>query len=80
MSAGLQVVFAGLRVEGAGPHFVGAGPHLVGVGPIVVGSGFGPALVVNSGPLSPWESLAVEDADVNLATALHKESSNKKSG
>jgi hypothetical protein len=80
VSAGLQVVFAGLRVEGAGPHFVGAGPHLVGVGPIVVGSGFGPALVVNSGPLSPWEPWAVEDADVNLPPALHKASNNNKSG
>jgi hypothetical protein len=35
---------------------------------------------VFSGPLSPWEPRAVEDADVNLPIALHKASSNNKSG
>ena len=73
MSAGLQVVFAGLRVEGDDPHFVGAGLRGVLVG-------VGAALVVYSGPLSPWEPWAVEDADVNLPIALHKASSNNKSG
>jgi hypothetical protein len=47
---------------------------------IVVGGGSGAALVVFNGPFSPCASLAVEDADVNLTSALHKESSNKKSG
>ena len=75
MSAGLQVVFAGLRVV-----FVrGADPHLVGGDPLVVGGGFGAALVVYSGSLSPWEPWAVEDADVNPPIALHKASSNNKS-
>ena len=94
MSAGLQVVFAGAIVVFAGPHCEGVGPHCVGVGPLCVGvgphgtgvslivvvGGSGDALVVFTGPLSPWEPRAVEDADVNLTTALHKESSNKKSG
>jgi hypothetical protein len=85
--AGLQVVFAGLRVEGtgplvvsAGPHLVGAGPHLVGAGPhlvsagaLIVGSGIGAALVVFSGPLSPWEPRAVEDADVNFPLPFTKQ-------
>jgi hypothetical protein len=65
---------------GAGPHLVSAGPHLLSAGPLVVGSGIGAALVVYSGPLSPWEPRAVEDADVNLPIALHKASSNNKSG
>ena len=39
----------------------------------VVGSGFGLALVVYNGPLTPFEPRAVEDADVNLPPALHKE-------
>jgi hypothetical protein len=66
VSAGLQVVFAGLQVVFAGLQ-------------VKVG-GSGDALVVDTGPLSPSASLAVEDADVNLTSALHKESSNKKSG
>ena len=57
-----------------------AGLHCEGVSPIVVVGGSGDTLVVNSAPLSPWEPWAVEDADVNLTSALHKESSNKKSG
>ena len=56
------------------------GPHVVSAGPLAVGSGIGAALVVYSGPLSPWEPWAVEDADVNLPPALHKASSNYKSG
>ena len=84
--AGAIAVFAGPRVEGTGPHCEGVGPHcegvgpiavgagpiVVGAGPIVVGSGSGATLVAYNGPLSPWESLAVEDADVNLPIALHK--------
>jgi hypothetical protein len=67
VSAGLQVVFAGLQVVFAGLQVEGTGPLAEGAGPLVVGSGIGAALVVYSGPLSPWEPRTVEDADVNLS-------------
>ena len=70
--AGLQVVFAGLRVVFAGLRVEGAGPLVVGgsLRGVLVGSGAN--LVVLSGSLSPWEPWAVEDADVNPPSALHK--------
>jgi hypothetical protein len=70
----MYVVFAGLRVVFAGPHVVGAGLQVVGAGPLVEGGGFGAALVVliYSVSLSPWESRAVENADVHRSSVLYK--------
>ena len=79
VGAGPLVVGTGPLVVGGGLHLPCAGPHLPCAGPLVVGGGFGAALVVLSGSLSPWELRAVEDADVNPPIALHKASSNNKS-